>query len=193
MRGAGRSATSQGLSLHSTLFCTLSFLPTPLIRLGATRRSTFSHKGRRKERACAAVFHQELRKNKKREGFRISRKSGKPLAGRRWQQAPQSRHSDGRTSWLHQQAGSHDACRETGYQLARLAGLACPAFGCAAAVAEAAAIEAAGRRCGPGRTGGAGARTSPIAATTASLRRPAWTICPAWTGCPARACHRERA
>ena len=51
MRGAGQSAASQGLSLHSTLFCAVSFLPTPLIRLGATRRSTFSHKGRRQERA----------------------------------------------------------------------------------------------------------------------------------------------
>ncbi len=35
MRGAGRTANA-------------SFLPTPLFRLGAARRSTFSHRGRRK-------------------------------------------------------------------------------------------------------------------------------------------------
>ena len=51
MRGVGRNAAAQGLSLHRTLFCALSFLPTPLIRLGAARRSTFSHRGRRK--GCA--------------------------------------------------------------------------------------------------------------------------------------------
>ncbi|PTE07440.1 hypothetical protein C9427_25220 [Mesorhizobium helmanticense] len=32
----------------------VEFLPTPLIRLGAARRSTFSHRGRRQERALPA-------------------------------------------------------------------------------------------------------------------------------------------
>jgi hypothetical protein len=59
MRGAGRSAKPHDRSHVGSNF-PASFLPTPLIRLGASRQSTFSHKGRRERRALHhrhARFH----------------------------------------------------------------------------------------------------------------------------------------
>jgi hypothetical protein len=50
MRGVGRSATLRCLPFAQSA-SSASFLPTPLIRLGAARQSTFSHKGRRKRGA----------------------------------------------------------------------------------------------------------------------------------------------
>ena len=47
MRGVGQNAALQ----EGTSLCPVALRPTPLIRLGAARRSTFSHRGRRKERA----------------------------------------------------------------------------------------------------------------------------------------------
>ncbi len=54
MRGAGRSGVVEGETriAFRWLDCGIGLRPTPLIRLGAARRATFSHKGRRKRAAA---------------------------------------------------------------------------------------------------------------------------------------------
>src|SRR5690606_30805738 len=49
MRGVGQNAN-------------VSFLPAPLIRLGAARRSTFSHKGRRGRASLSASSSRKMRR-----------------------------------------------------------------------------------------------------------------------------------